>query len=285
MPPFKWTSENAQSKCSTAQRGRAERAGLNIYTHSHVIYLSESCHTIWQTLSLYEMAALLGFSFFVRRAHRRVQAWDRPSLICYHLHVEHTLGSLKLTWIAGSAMCHSCNVQSAKVTLRTNTHGRTRSHTDTHTHARGGSVIRCPVPCLHFGAADETCCVGGTLRTIRSVSGCSAFITFRSTGKELNCCRHALCWSTPLFLSRLRLSWQIAVNNLREVIHLYIYLAIHLIILQVCLGKLIHFGPFYTSWFTFSPDATNSVLVVRQTECRGQDGGWEFSASVVLRKF
>lgn len=37
-------------------------------------------------------------------------------------------------------------------------HGHTLN---THTHAKGASVIRCPVPCLHFEPADETCCVGG----------------------------------------------------------------------------------------------------------------------------
>lgn len=43
----------------------------------------------------------------------------------------------------------SCKVQSAQVTLRSNTHRCTRSHSDTHT--MGASVIQCPVLCLHFG--------------------------------------------------------------------------------------------------------------------------------------
>lgn len=104
---------------------------------------------------------------------------QRPaSLICYHLHVEHTHGFLMLTWNTGSTMCHSSKVQSVKVSLRTNTHRCTQSHTDTHTHTKGAPVNQCPVPCLHFGAADETCCVWDTLRAFRSVSGFSAFITF-----------------------------------------------------------------------------------------------------------
>lgn len=116
------------------------------------------------------------------------------SLIHYHLHVEHTHGCLMLTWNTGSVMCHSCKVQSAKVTLHTNTQRPTRSHANTLTHIKGASVIQCPVPCLHFGTADETCCIEDTPRTIRSVS--SAFITFWSTGKRLRCC----CLLTTLSL-------------------------------------------------------------------------------------
>lgn len=67
------------------------------------------------------------------------------SLICYHLHVEHTHGSLMLTWNTGSAMCHSCKVQSAKVTLHTDTHGHTRSHSQ-HTYTCQGSLCH-PVSC------------------------------------------------------------------------------------------------------------------------------------------
>lgn len=44
------------------------------------------------------------------------------SLICYHLHVEHTHGSLMLTWNTGSAMCHTSKVQSAKVIPHIITH-------------------------------------------------------------------------------------------------------------------------------------------------------------------
>ena len=56
------------------------------------------------------------------------------SLICYHLHVEHTHGSLMLTWNTGSAMCRTSKVQSAKVIP---------SHY--HTRTKGCSALSCSV--------------------------------------------------------------------------------------------------------------------------------------------
>lgn len=167
-----------------------------IFTHRAMWYISVS-HVTQSDRYCHSMKWLCcrDFVFVQRLTGERRQRL--ASLICYHLHVEHTHGSLMLTWNTGSAMCHSSKVQSAIVTLRANTRGCTRPHTNTHAHAKGASVIRCPVPCLHFGAADETCCVEDTPRTSRSVSGCSAFITFWSSGKGLNCC----CLTTTLALS------------------------------------------------------------------------------------
>lgn len=199
MPPFKWTSENAQRTMSRERNTVWEEGKREldlIFTHRVMWYISVS-HVTQSDRYCHSMKWLCCRDFvFVQQLTGDCRQ-GLASLICYHLHVEHTHSSLMLTWNTGSAMCHSCKVQSAKVAIHTNTRRCAQSHTNTHTHAKGASVIQCPVPCLHFGAADETCRVWDTLRTFRSVSGCSAFITFWSTGKGLNCC----CLTTSLALS------------------------------------------------------------------------------------
>lgn len=110
------------------------------------------------------------------------------SLICYHLHVEHTHGSLMLTWNTGSAMCHSFKVQSAKVTLRANTHRCTQSHTHTH--------ILIPREPLSSSVLFHVFILGLLMRRVVSgilsgPSDLSAVVQplspFWSTGKGLNC--------------------------------------------------------------------------------------------------
>lgn len=112
------------------------------------------------------------FFLYLRRDCRQILA----SPIYYYLHVLHTHGPLMLMRNTGSAICHTSKHQTTKFTP-TQTHTSTQSHANTLQYIKGASVMQSALSCLHFGPADETC-VGDTLRTIKSVSGCSAFITF-----------------------------------------------------------------------------------------------------------
>lgn len=168
--------------------------GLVIFTHwtmwsvslSPVTSSDRYCHSV-KWLHCRDLV-------FCSAAHRRVQAetglTDLLSFACrthpwlLDVDVEH--------WLCDVPQLQGPEWPSYPTRKHSHTHTDVcmRSHTDTHTHSKGASVIRCPVPCLHFGAADETCCVRDTLRTLGCASGGSSFITFWSTGKGLNlCCR------------------------------------------------------------------------------------------------
>lgn len=147
------------------------RAGLNMRTLTRVIsYLKEWCHTLWHILSFCYVAVLEGFCF-CSGAHRRVQAASGPtdlqSFACWTHPRLLDVDMEQWMW----TVPHVQGQYSANNTLRTMTH------------TKGSSVIQCPVPCLHSGAADERFYA---LRTFRSVSGCSPVVTIWSKRKGLS---------------------------------------------------------------------------------------------------
>lgn len=105
-------------------RGREVRAGLNICTLSHVIYLSESCHTLWQILSFSEMSVLQGFGFLFSGSQESAGSdWPHWSaIICM-------LNTPVAPWCWRGTLAPRCGTaaRSRVPKLR-----RTQTHTDMH---------------------------------------------------------------------------------------------------------------------------------------------------------
>lgn len=141
MLPFKWTSEKTQ-RTLPDERNTVWAEGKweldLIFTHRAMWYISVS-HVTLSDRYCHSLKWLCCRDFVFVRWLTGACRQRLAALICYHLHVKHTRGSLMLTWNTGSAMWHSCKVQSAKVTPHTNTHGYTQC---THVHI--------PRECLSF---------------------------------------------------------------------------------------------------------------------------------------
>lgn len=205
MPLFKWTSENAQRTLPGERNIEWEekevRAGLNICTLSHVIYLSESCHTLWQILSFSEMAVLQGLGFLFSGSQESAGSdWSHWSAIICMLNTPVVPWCWRGTLARNVAQLQGPKCQS----YSTHRHKRVCTvHTCTHT--KGTSVIQSPVPCLHCGAFDELCCVRDAVSGILSgPSDLSAVVhpssPFDLQEKGPNCsCLNALTHSKSSF--------------------------------------------------------------------------------------
>lgn len=114
MPSFKWASENIESIEDVEYCVRAW--AMWYISVSRVMLCSRYCHSM-------KCLCYRGF-VFVQWLTGACQTL--ATLICHHLHVEHTGGSLLLLWNAGSVTWHSGNLQTAKVNPCANTHGYKR---------------------------------------------------------------------------------------------------------------------------------------------------------------